>query len=91
MSERARRRVVVRGGVQGVGYRASCAWRAQTLGVAGWVRNRADGSVEAVFEGADELVDAMVRWCRGGPPMARVGVVDVWPEEAEGIEGFTVR
>jgi acylphosphatase len=83
-----RRRMVVRGQVQGVGFRASCARRAQALGVAGSVRNLADGSVEAVFEGAPAGVDAMVAWCQKGPPMARVTAVDVHDEPPRGEQRF---
>jgi acylphosphatase len=84
----ARRRVVVRGQVQGVGFRASCARRAQALEVSGSVRNLADGAVEAVFEGPLAAVEAMVAWCREGPPMARVTAVDVNIEEPTGTRGF---
>jgi acylphosphatase len=80
--------VVVRGDVQGVGFRASCARRARDLHVAGSVRNRADGAVEAVFEGTPEAVEAMVGWCRDGPPMARVSAVDVHDEAPVGEHGF---
>ena len=86
-----RRRVVVGGRVQGVGYRESCRRRAERLGVSGWVRNRADGSVEAVFEGAADSVDAAVAWCREGPRWAAVRSVDVYDEDLEGLAGFRVR
>lgn len=84
-----RRRVVVRGAVQGVGFRASCARRAEALGLAGSVRNRPDGTVEAVFEGDPDAVDSMVAWCRGGPPMARVAGVEVSDEAPRGEAGFS--
>ena len=83
-----RRRVVVRGRVQGVGFRASCARRAENLGVHGWVRNRSDGSVEAVFEGLAAAVEAMVAWCREGPPFAAVTGVDTTDEPAAGELAF---
>ena len=83
-----RRRVVVRGRVQGVGFRMSCARRAWQLGVGGSVRNRADGAVEAVFEGPATAVEAMVDWCRAGPPMARVSSVEVQAEEPTGLAAF---
>ncbi|MGD9794555.1 MAG: acylphosphatase [Acidimicrobiia bacterium] len=83
-----RRRVIVRGDVQGVGYRASCARQAGVVGVAGWVRNRFDGSVEAVFEGASANVETLIEWCRIGPRMARVTQVIVHDEDPEGIAGF---
>lgn len=82
--------MVVRGRVQGVFFRARCAEEARRRGMTGWVRNRADGAVEAVFEGADEQVEAMVAWCRSGPPRARVERVDVRAEEPEGGSGFGI-
>jgi acylphosphatase len=66
------RRVVIRGRVQGVGYRAWVEHQARRLGLQGWVRNRRDGSVEAVFEGAEDVVTSMTTSCRGGPSSARV-------------------
>ena len=86
-----RSRVVVRGRVQGVTFRASCAQEARRRGVAGWVANRPDGSVEAVFEGPPDDVAAMVAWCRTGPPAARVEGVDVMTEDAQGEQGFEDR
>lgn len=85
-----RRRVVVGGRVQGVGYRESCRRQAERLGLAGWVRNRADGSVEAVFEGPPEAVDAAVAWCGKGPRWAAVRSVQVYDEDPEGQAGFRV-
>jgi acylphosphatase len=67
-----RRRVIVHGRVQGVGFRYSVAGAAQSRGVAGWVSNRPDGTVEAVFEGEPEAVDSLVRFCREGPRGAAV-------------------
>jgi acylphosphatase len=86
-----RYRVVVRGRVQGVWFRESCRLRAVELGLSGWVRNRADGSVEAVFEGAEQRVAIAVAWCRIGPPAAEVVDVDVTAEEPTGTLGFAVR
>lgn len=86
-----RRRVVVRGRVQGVGFRASCARRATDVGVGGWVRNTSAGEVEAVFEGPSPSVDALVAWCRQGPPMAHVGGVAVVDERPAGETRFTIR
>ncbi|WP_200955056.1 acylphosphatase [Aeromicrobium sp. Root236] len=86
-----RRRVVVRGTVQGVFFRASCQQEAARHGVAGWVSNRPDGAVEAVFEGEDAAVEALVAWCRQGPPRAAVDAVEVAEEELEGLRGFGVR
>jgi acylphosphatase len=83
--------VVVTGQVQGVFYRDSCRREAQSRGVAGWVRNCPDGSVEAVFEGAPDAVEALVSWARVGPPHASVADVTVEDEQPEGLSGFTVR
>ena len=72
-----RRRLVIHGRVQGVGFRASLAWEAQKEGITGWVRNRRDGTVEAMIQGSDEAVAAMIAWTRRGPPGARVDRVGV--------------
>ena len=82
--------VLVSGRVQGVFFRASCAEQARALGVAGWVRNAPDGRVEAVFEGPEAAVEAMVGWCRRGPAHARVDDVEIEHEEPAGVEGFRV-
>ena len=86
-----RRRVIVRGRVQGVFFRDSARQRAQSRGVSGWVRNNPDGTLEAVFEGGGDDVDAMVRFCQQGPRGASVERVEVFEEEPEGLEGFSVR
>jgi acylphosphatase len=86
-----RRRVVVRGHVQGVGFRVSCARRAVAAGLVGWVANRFDGSVEAAFEGPPDAVDGLVSWCADGPPMARVNSVEVTDEPPRGETSFSVR
>jgi acylphosphatase len=91
MAELVRRRVVVRGRVQGVFFRDVTRRRAAQAGVAGWVANRGDGAVEAVFEGDPEAVDAMVRFVREGPRRAEVIDVEVTEEQPEGLEGFSVR
>ena len=70
-------RATVSGRVQGVGYRAACAREAQRLGVAGWVRNLPDGRVELRAQGTRGRVEALIDWCRKGPPAARVTSVDV--------------
>ncbi|MBI4172730.1 MAG: acylphosphatase [Actinobacteria bacterium] len=86
-----RRRVVLSGHVQGVFFRETARRRALALGVAGWIRNNPDGSVEAVFEGAEDAVARLVEFCREGPRGARVEWVDVIAEEPEGLSGFDVR
>ena len=88
---RIRRRVVVRGDVQGVFFRDSTRERAEGLGVAGWVRNRDDGAVEAAFEGPPGAVEQLVEFCRSGPERARVDGVEVRDEAAEDATGFSVR
>jgi acylphosphatase len=86
-----RRRVVIAGRVQAVGYRASCAQRAMDAGLAGWVRNLVDGRVEAAFEGPPASVDAVITWCRRGPPLARVDAVAVTDEPVEAATRFVIR
>lgn len=86
-----RRRVVVHGYVQGVGFRYSVRERARQRGLSGWVGNRLDGSVEAVFEGAEDAVEALVGYMRDGPRGADVDDVDVIVEDVEGLRGFDVR
>ena len=86
-----RKRVVVFGRVQGVFFRDGCRHAAQRHEVAGWVTNRDDGSVEAVFEGDDTAVGAMIAWVRHGPRQAQVTDVDVTDEQPEGLTDFSVR
>lgn len=86
-----RAKVVVHGSVQGVFFRAEARDRARSLGLAGWVRNVPDGTVEAVFEGEDERVDSMVEWCSRGPAGAHVEDVDVGWSEPRGEAGFSIR
>jgi acylphosphatase len=88
---RVRRRVVVRGRVQGVGFRASVHAEAHRLGVAGWVRNCADGSVEAAIEGAPDAVEALVAFCRRGPRLAAVRELALREEAPEGAPEFAIR
>jgi acylphosphatase len=90
MPDRTRARVMVRGHVLGVFFRADARERAQSLGVDGWARNDSDGSLQAVFEGPRDRVDSMVEWCRRGPRGARVDEVEVNWEEPEGLSGFRV-
>jgi len=77
--------VTIRGKVQGVGFRAFIEQLAQERALDGWVRNREDGSVEAVFAGASAGVDAVLDACRQGPPGARIDGVDLREEEAAGL------
>jgi acylphosphatase len=91
MSEQVRRRVVVRGYVQGVFFRDTCRREANARGVGGWVANRSDGAVEAVFEGEPDAVAAMVEWCRRGPRGADVEDVEETSEEPEGLARFEIR
>ena len=85
-----RRRVVVYGRVQGVGFRYALARAAQSRGVAGWAHNRADGTLEAVFEGDPEAVESLVRLSNEGPRGAEVERVEVLEEEPEGLSRFDV-
>jgi acylphosphatase len=91
VSEVTRTHVIVSGSVQGVFFRYETRERARSRGLAGWVRNLPDGRVEAVFEGPDDAVEAMVDWCRRGPPGAEVTDVEAIAEEPNGMEGFQVR
>lgn len=92
MSEDAvRRHVTVSGDVQGVFFRETARRKATEAGVSGWITNRSDGRVEAVFEGPAEAVDELVEFCREGPTAATVENIDVETEEPEGLTGFDVR
>ena len=86
-----RRRVVVYGFVQGVYFRDSVRRRAVSTGVAGWVRNNREGTVEAVLEGDPDAVERVVDFCRDGPRGARVDDVEIVEEEPEGLAGFAIR
>jgi acylphosphatase len=86
-----RRRVIVHGQVQGVFFRARCADTAQSLGVAGWVSNEPDGTVQAVFEGDEGSVEGMVAWCHEGSPRAVVERVEVHEEDPRSERGFSSR
>jgi acylphosphatase len=85
-----RRRVVVRGRVQGVLFRDATRRMAEARGVSGWARNRPDGAVEAAFEGDPDAVEEMVRFCGGGPARAEVESIEVTDEEPVGEQGFRV-
>jgi acylphosphatase len=85
-----RRRVVVHGFVQGVGFRFAVERAARSRGVAGWVRNQPDGTVEACFEGEPDDVEALVDFCRDGPRGAQVERVEMFAESPDGLAGFRV-
>jgi acylphosphatase len=89
--DKVRRHVTIKGDVQGVNFREATRRKATEAGVAGWVSNRRDGSVEAVFEGAPEAVDQLIEFCRQGPTAASVESLDAADEQPEGISGFDVR
>ena len=85
-----RRRLLISGRVQGVGFRWSCRRMAESQGVAGWCRNLPDGRVEVCLEGDPAAVERAVAWCRGGPPHALVTAVDVISETPRGERGFAL-
>jgi acylphosphatase len=82
---------VVHGSVQGVGFRWSCSREAERLGVRGWVRNRPDGTVEAVAEGDAAAVEELVAWLRHGPRFSDVSHVEVVDEEPAGLASFEIQ
>lgn len=91
------RRLVIHGRVQGVGYRAAFAAEAERLGLIGWVRNRHEGTVEALVAGDAPAVEAISAWARNGPPLARVEAIETFDanagdaRELAGRDGFAVR
>lgn len=89
--ERVRAHVLISGRVQGVCFRAYTVDEAAAADIVGWVRNRPDGRVEAVFEGGKSAVEAMIAWCHKGPPAARVNGVEVVWGEPKGEQGFGIR
>jgi acylphosphatase len=89
--ELARARVRIRGHVQGVFFRDEARRRAASRGVAGWIQNLRDGTVEAVFEGPRDAVESLLRWSERGPSGARVDDVEVEWEDPEGEKSFVVR
>jgi acylphosphatase len=91
MGDTVARRVRIHGRVQGVFFRDCTQREASSRGVAGWVRNCSDGTVEAVFEGNRTAVEALVAWCSSGPPHASVFDVDVTDVAPSGLNGFDVR
>jgi acylphosphatase len=80
----ARIRLIVKGRVQGVYFRASTVQQARHRGLTGWVMNRQDGSVEVVAEGRSDSIEELIAWCRQGPPGARVDEVDLQRQEFRG-------
>ncbi|MGM0398531.1 MAG: acylphosphatase [Halobacteriota archaeon] len=89
--QRTRAHVYITGTVQGVYYRANTRDEARARGVAGWVQNLSDGRVEAVFEGDEDRVEAMVEWCYEGSPAASVDAVEVEFESPEQLDSFEIR
>jgi acylphosphatase len=89
--QQERWRLIVRGLVQGVGYRAACSLRAQDLGLSGWVRNRPDGSVEIEAEGYPQELTELRLWCEKGPAEAAVNSVASSQVAATGTDWFEVR
>ncbi len=90
-TQKARARVVVGGRVQGVFFRYSTQEVANRLNVLGWVKNRWDGNVEAVFEGERDMVERMIEWCHRGPPGAHVQSVDKrWEDYVGEFEQFSI-
>jgi acylphosphatase len=85
-----RRRIVVRGRVQGVFFRDTVRRAAEDAEVSGWVTNRDDGAVEAVFEGDPDAIERLVELCRSGPGRAEVDSLDVTDEEPEQLSGFRI-
>jgi acylphosphatase len=92
MENKARARAVVTGRVQGVFFRMETKRTADRCGVTGWVKNRSDGAVEALFEGEKKNVLKILEWCKIGPPYSKVEDIDIqWEDYTEGFEGFDIR
>jgi acylphosphatase len=92
MAELVRAHVVISGRVQGVFFRMETLEEARKTGVSGWVKNKQEGTVEAVFEGEKALVDSVIQWCRQGPPVSRVDNVDIeWEPYTGKFTGFSIR
>lgn len=90
-TQKARVRVIVEGWVQGVFFRYSTREMANRLNVFGWVKNRRDGKVEAVFEGERKRLEQMIDWCRKGPPGAQVQRIDThWEQYVGEFDGFSI-
>lgn len=92
MADKKRVRAIIKGRVQGVNFRME-TWRAaEDIGVCGWVRNKSDGTVEALIEGDSARVDQMLQWCQKGPPVARVTDIEATEETYQGeFKDFSVR
>ena len=91
MGKQVRAHVIISGRVQGVFFRVETQRAAERFGVLGWVRNRPDGTVEAVFEGGQQAVDAVLAWCKEGPNLAVVDHVDLnWQEYTGEFERFDI-
>ena len=91
MEKQVRAHAIISGRVQGVFFRVETQRAAQRFGVNGWVRNKRDGTVEAVFEGSRQNVDATLDWCRQGPSMSHVDKVDVdWQDYTGEFKGFDI-
>ena len=92
MQNKMKAHAVISGKVQGVFFRMETKREADKNGVRGWVRNRSDGAVEAVFEGDEGAVKAMIEWCKAGPPRSRVTGVDAtWAPYADEFSEFEIR
>jgi acylphosphatase len=91
MESNVRARVIISGKVQGVFFRMETLKAAQLHGVSGWVRNKTDGTVEALFEGDKTSIDLILEWCRKGSPPAKVEKTDVnWEDYTGEFEGFKI-
>ena len=92
MEDKVCAHVVIRGRVQGVCFRMETKYIAETHGIMGWVRNRSDGTVEALFEGEKQKVDSMLKWCESGPSLSKVDQVSVnWKKYSGCFIGFEIR
>jgi acylphosphatase len=91
MEKKVKAHALISGRVQGVFFRMETKRVAESCGVSGWVRNRRDGTVEAVFEGDKESVEAVLKWCNDGPPHAVVSAVDVeWQDYSGEFDRFEI-
>ncbi len=92
MAEKVSAHAIISGRVQGVFFRMETKYAADRFGVTGWVRNRSDGAVEALFEGEKQNVDAVLKWCESGPPLSRVDQVAVeWETYTGAFSRFEIR